>query len=98
VEFGIVDDVAHAFKHVVAKREQKRLKADEVISRPGGLSTDGFSYFKKVEGAVVLSNNQDVVVLDTVKRAVDFLRKQTETTIRHNAPPAALCPRRQDRE
>jgi hypothetical protein len=63
---------------LVGERAQKRLKAEDVIPRPGGLSTDGFSFFIVVEGGVVLSNNPNVVVLDTVKRAVDFLRKQAE--------------------
>jgi hypothetical protein len=79
-DFAIVDKVAHAFKHVVAgDPNNPNLKANEVISRPGGLSTDGVSFFSVVKGGVVLSNDPNVVVLDTVKRAVDFLRKQAET-------------------
>jgi hypothetical protein len=78
-DFEIVDDVSHAFRHVEAGKKPN-LKADDVISRPGGLSTDGVSIFKVVEGAVVLSNDRNIVLLDTVKRAANFLRKQTKTT------------------
>ena len=35
VDFKIIDDVGHAFKHVVVgKRDEPRLKSSEVISRP----------------------------------------------------------------
>jgi hypothetical protein len=77
-DFAIVDDVSHAFRHVEAGKKPN-LKADDVISRPGGLSTtDGFSVFKVVEGAVVLSNDRNIVLLDTVKRAANFLSKQAK--------------------
>jgi len=76
-DFAIVDDVSHAFRHVEAGKKPN-LKSDNVISRPGGLSTDGFSFFNVVKGRVVLSNDQSIGLLDTVKRAAAFLRKQTD--------------------
>jgi hypothetical protein len=98
-DFLLVDRVAHAFKHVITgPRQNPHLKADEVISRPAGLSGDCVSIFNVLEAGVVVSNDHNVVLLDTVKRATEFLWKQTKTPIKHNAPLAAQSPRRQSRE
>jgi hypothetical protein len=73
--FAIVDDVAHAFKHVTTGRNPNRhnLKAKEVVSRRGGFDPAAFSSAFDV-GAVTLETDPAVNVLKTVKEAAYFLR------------------------
>jgi hypothetical protein len=79
-EFKIVNDVGHAFKHVVqGKASDPRMKHSEVISRPP-------AYFGKAEwdlsswddptGGVTLDGDRSVDILETVRSAVAFLRTQ----------------------
>lgn len=79
-EFKIVDDVAHAFKHVQASNPAKPdLMATEVIRRPpafqaGAFQEDAFD----VHGSVTLTNHPNVDLYEVVKAAVAFL--QTKLT------------------
>jgi hypothetical protein len=76
-DFAIVDDVAHAFKHVVAGNRQKpNLKAQHVISRPparAGVMIVGFSHLGDPDGAVVLATDLSVNMLGVVTLAAEFL-------------------------
>jgi hypothetical protein len=73
-DFAIVDDVAHAFKHVVAGNpENPNLRSNEVIKR-GGAFSSGFSSGFDL-GAVTIANRPEVNLLATVKQAVRFLRE-----------------------
>jgi hypothetical protein len=80
-EFMTVDLVAHAFKHVVGKRGRERLKADQVISRPPGRWGEAvwdLSRWDDPDGGVTLDRDRDVDLLDVVRCATAFLRKQIE--------------------
>ncbi len=74
-DFKVVDEVAHAFKHVRAGDPAKpSLTAKEVVSRrgvfqPGVFQPDAFDV-----GAVTLEDKPEVNLLRTVKGAVKFLR------------------------
>jgi hypothetical protein len=73
-DFKLVDEVAHAFKHAVSTRRQDRsLKPEEVIRR-GGFSRDFSSDFDVIR--VTIKGHPDVDLLETVKRAVIFLREK----------------------
>ena len=76
--FKIVDDVAHAFKHVTAgNRKNPNLKAKEVISKEGGAFSNGFNDgFDIGKARVTFSADPSLNILDTVKSAVEFLRRQ----------------------
>jgi hypothetical protein len=81
--FALVDRVANAFKHVVsgheASPEKPPLKAKDAIGRPAGYwgtAVWGLSGWGDSRGGVTLENDRGVDLLDTVKRAVAFLRKQ----------------------
>jgi len=79
-DFRLVDDVAHAFKHVVSgNRADPRLKADEVVKRRGAFNPRAFSSAFDV-GAVSLSDRLDVNLLGTVKGALKFLREYKAVT------------------
>jgi hypothetical protein len=76
-DFRIVDDVGHAFKHVTTGKHRKNLRADEVISRPSGaagLLALGVSRVSDGVGGVTLQGKKDVDLLQTLRRAVEFLR------------------------
>jgi hypothetical protein len=83
--FAIVDDVAHAFKHVIAGDKQNpRLKADRVVVRPpmyfdvsGAFDV---SRFDDPIGGVMLDDMRNVDLLDALKRAAAFLREQIKTS------------------
>jgi hypothetical protein len=81
--FATVDDVAHAFKHVLAgDRADPRLRASEVIARSPaffGLAVWDLSQWGDTQGGVTLDRNRQVDLLDTLKRAVDFLRAKAKT-------------------
>ena len=78
-DFKIVDEVAHAFKHVVAgNRSRPKLKVAEIISRPGafaGVMVAGLSRLNDLRGGVTLYSDRNVDLLNVVNRAVSFLRQ-----------------------
>jgi hypothetical protein len=76
-DFALVDHVAHAFKHVVSKAREDRLNAKEVISRPPAYYESAIwdlSRWDDAVGGVTLTNERDVDILASIKRAIDFLR------------------------
>lgn len=79
-DFKIVDDVAHAFKHViVGPRGHPRFKAANVIGRPparAGQMMAGLSRLGDATGGVTLANDIEADMLEITRRAVDFLRSQ----------------------
>jgi hypothetical protein len=78
-EFALVDEIAHAFKHV--ESSLNGLKANEVVSRPPGLlgSIVFNEYaFNDTDRRVTLKRNRNVNLLEVVQTAVEFLWKQTE--------------------
>ena len=81
-KFAMVDNVAHAFKHVVAGNpKEPRLIVKEVISRPPGKWGEAvwdLSRWDDPDGGVTFDTDRDVDLLDVVRRATAFLRKQTE--------------------
>ena len=85
--FAIVDEIAHAFKHVVTgNRANPDLAASEVISRPPsywGVATWDLSRWDDPVGGVTLDKDREVDVYDTVAEATAFLRGKLY------APPAA---------
>jgi hypothetical protein len=78
--FAIVEEVAHAFKHVITgKPSDPRLAASEVIPRPAGRCGEGQCGLSSVGdgiGGVTLIRDPTVDILDMVKRAEKFLREQ----------------------
>ena len=73
--FAIVDDVAHAFKHVkVGNPASPDLRAKEVVALHGAFSA-GFSSGFQV-GGVTLKSDPSVNVLAVVKEAAAFVRRQ----------------------
>jgi hypothetical protein len=78
--FAIVDDVAHAFKHVVAGNPANPdLIASDVISRPPGVWDVGqwdVSRWDDPIGGVTIYNDRDVDLYEVVLEAVAFLRGQ----------------------
>jgi hypothetical protein len=74
-DFKVVDEVAHAFKHVT-NGKPRELKSKEVISRPGSFSSDFSSDFDI--GAVTLENDTGVNLLVAVRGAAQFIREQID--------------------
>jgi hypothetical protein len=78
--FLIVDDVAHAFKHVAtSRRPNKGLKATDVVSRsPGAFDSATFdrSHFDADTGKVTLTRDDGINLLETVKEAVQFMIRE----------------------
>jgi hypothetical protein len=76
--FAIVDDVAHAFKHVeTGDRRRPRLKADQIVTRPSahyGIAKWDESLWGDADGGVMLKDKTDTDLLDEVRKAVTFLR------------------------
>ena len=85
--FAIVDDIAHAFKHVVTgNRANPDLAASEIISRPPaywGVATWDLSRWDDPVGGVTLDKAREVDVYDAVVEATAFLRGKL------NAPAAS---------
>jgi hypothetical protein len=83
LDFDLVDDVAHAFKHVVVKRQDPNVKAAaEVISRPPfiwGEAVWDLSRWDDAIGGVTLVGARNIDLLDVVKRAAAYLRSKTST-------------------
>jgi hypothetical protein len=90
-DFAIVDDVAHAFKHVSAgNRAKPHLKSKEVAARPplyfdvsGALDV---SRFDDPVGGVMLLNARQIDLLSVLHNAVTFLLAQNRG-VRRNAAP-----------
>jgi hypothetical protein len=81
-EFARVDQVAHAFKHVVAGgRQEPRLRAGDVIPRPPAYwDVSGawdLSRWDDPVGGVTIDADRTVDLLDTLRRAAEFLRGKT---------------------
>ena len=79
-EFKIVNDVGHAFKHVVQGRpSEPRMKQSEVISRPPGnlgVAVFDLSRFDDIVGGVTLDSDRTIDLLQIVRTAVAFLWAQ----------------------
>jgi hypothetical protein len=76
-DFHIVDQVAHAFKHVIGKRGAPDLRMGNVIPRPAafcGVMVAGLSRLNDKRGGVTLYDNHSVDLLATLERAIVFLR------------------------
>jgi hypothetical protein len=74
--FGLVDDIAHAFKHVETGKP-KNLQASEVVTKHGAFDAASFDTSFDV-GSVTLENEPSVDVLAVVKEVADFIRKQLD--------------------
>jgi len=71
-EFDLVDDVAHAFKHVfVGNAKEPRLKSGDVISRPGAFQIGAIQPSAFQVGGVTLDQNRGVDLLKTIRKAVE---------------------------
>ena len=78
-DFSVVDDVAHAFKHVVTTGDPPRLRAKNVISRPPGGAGQlaiGLSRIGDGVGGVTLQEERSVDLLQTLRRTVKFLHSK----------------------
>jgi hypothetical protein len=79
-DFRIVDDVAHAFKHVAtSRRPNKGLRPSDVVSRPSGAfdgATFDGSHFDAETGRVTLTNSGGINLLEAVKAAVQFMIRE----------------------
>jgi hypothetical protein len=79
----LVDQVAHAFKHVVTGNPKlpNYLSAKDVISRPPAYLDVSASWdvsrWDDTVGGVTLDGDRNVDLLAVVKSAVEFLRRQT---------------------
>jgi hypothetical protein len=75
--FAIVDDVAHAFKHVKAGNPANPdLRAKQVVAVPGVFDAAVFDGAAFDVGTVTLENEPGVNVLAVVKEAAAFIRVQ----------------------
>jgi hypothetical protein len=79
-DFALVDQVAHAFKHVVTGNPgDSRLVATEVITRPPaywGSMVWGLSRWDDADGGVTLDKDHNIDLLEVVRRATAFLRSE----------------------
>jgi hypothetical protein len=80
--FAKVDELAHAFKHVVTgSPKNPTLKATDVISRPPAIWGEmqwGLSRWDDPIGGVTVDNDRDLDILDLVKSAAQFVHRQVE--------------------
>jgi hypothetical protein len=77
--FAIVDDVAHAFKHMKAGNPANPdLRAKQVVAMPGGFHAAAFDGRAFDVGSVTLENEPDVNVLAVVQEAAAFIRAQLD--------------------
>jgi hypothetical protein len=78
--FAIVDDVAHAFKHVKSGNPANPdLTYDGVISRPAAywdIADFDLTQWDDPHGGVTLDKDRDVDLYEVVKEAVAFLRSK----------------------
>jgi hypothetical protein len=79
--FALIDDVAHAFKHVSAgKRTNPNLRAKEVIARPPAVwdaAVWDLSRWDDRTGGVTLEEDRQADLLDALERTLTFLREET---------------------
>jgi hypothetical protein len=98
-EFRLVDQIAHAFKHVVSDRgdEGVEIGASEIISRvPAGYGDGGSgSGAYGGPGGATLESETTVDLLRDLKRSVDILRR---SNTRRSGQPAARSLLAQHRE
>ncbi|HZR76760.1 hypothetical protein [Bradyrhizobium sp.] len=90
--FKIVNDVGHAFKHVVQGRPSApRMMQSDVIERPPfywGIGVWGLSRWGDEVGGVTLDSDRTVDLLETVRTAVAFLWSKVEASRRQlDEPP-----------
>jgi hypothetical protein len=82
--FELVDDVAHAFKHVQAGNPSAPdLAVNDVISRPPafwGVAVWDLSRWDDPAGGVTVDKNRTIDLLNTVRHAADFLRSKVQPT------------------
>jgi hypothetical protein len=77
--FAIVDDIAHAFKHVkTGNPANPDLRAAEVVAMPGAFDVAAFDAAAFDTGSVTLENQPGVNVLAIVKEAAKFVRMKLE--------------------
>jgi hypothetical protein len=77
--FDIVDDIAHAFKHVkVGNPVNPDLRAKEVVSMPVAWDVATFDVSTFDVGSVTLTTDSTVNVLNVVKEAAAFARQQLD--------------------
>jgi hypothetical protein len=77
-DFRLVDQIAHAFKHV-----RSSLNQSQVIVRPPadwGQAVWGLSRWNDPTGGVTLSDDVEIDLLDAAKKAVALLREISQTT------------------
>lgn len=76
--FAIVDDMAHAFKHVVAGNPANPdLLAKDVVTRPPaywGLAVYDLSRWDDPHGGVTINRDRSIDLYDTVVEAAAFMR------------------------
>jgi hypothetical protein len=75
-DFRLVDEVAHVFKHAVTGPRGNEFLSDGVV-RHGGAFSSGFSSGFDVT-RVTVQGHPDINLLETVKRAVIFLREKAK--------------------
>jgi hypothetical protein len=77
--FAIVDDVAHAFKHVkTGNPASPDLQAHEVVAMPGVFDAATFDSAAFDVGGVTLENEPGVNILAVVKEAAAFIRSRLD--------------------
>jgi hypothetical protein len=77
--FAIVDDVAHAFKHVkTGNPASPDLRAKEVVSMPATFDVATFDTVAFDVGGVTLENDPSVNMLAVVKEAAAFVWRQLD--------------------
>jgi hypothetical protein len=77
--FAIVDDVAHAFKHVkTGNPANPDLRAREVVVMPAAFDVATFDAAAFDAGSVTLENDLTVNILAVVKEAAAFVRVQLD--------------------
>ena len=76
-DFRLVDQIAHAFKHV-----RSSLKQSQVIVRPPaywGAAVCGLSHWGDETGGITVADNVHVDLLDAARTAVALLREISRT-------------------
>jgi hypothetical protein len=77
--FAIIDDIAHAFKHMKAGNPvSPDLRAKEVVSMPAAFDVAVFDASTFDVGSVTLTTDSTVNVLKVVKEAAAFVRQQLD--------------------
>jgi len=79
-DFKTVDDIAHAFKHAVTEPPGNWLKSDDVVKHNGAFSRDFSSDSDRHR--VTVQGHPEIDLLDTVKRALAFLRDQFQIGVK----------------